>query len=219
MKSIALILILAFASSTFTTELTEPVNFEAGIKLLKRLVPVKPEEPGKPVPTEEQPCDPESCLYCSKNGDARFCTKCQGKNIVGTGDNRRCQGETPKGCLGVESLSSSKTKCYACDEENHYHFSKMNGVNVCVKCDLSLNVLENGICLPPPSLIDGCKKHVDFHCEECQEGFGFVPAKPGFGSIPDWHKVACYPLPKNCYSIDGRGDCLMCKNGYHFENS
>ena len=208
MKSIAIILLLAFASSTFKIKLTGSVNFYVDIDM-EGLVPVKPEGPVQPVSTEELPCDPESCTKCEKNGDALFCTKCLGKSIVGTGNNRRCQGEAPEGCLEVRSLEDYPIlECSRCDEENQYYSSVRNGINVCVKCDLSSNILELGTCTPAPRVIDNCKKHMGLQCEKCQEGFDVTP---------DW--VSCLPLPKNCESIDSHGDCKRCELGYYFENS
>ena len=207
-KLIPSVLLLAIISSSFTIKLTVPVNFSVEFDMDKLMAEsLKILQEGEQASTSE-PCDPESCISCKRNGEAKFCDACLNKNIVGTGDNRRCQGAAPEGCSVVFSRSEeSAPECTSCDTENNYHIVRDPEEKAgprCVKCDLSQNSLQDGICAPVPIKVDNCLSYSSMgQCSKCEKGFEL------FSQVN-----ACVALPENCLRMDVNRNCYSCNSGY-----
>ena len=218
MRFIIPALLLALIASAATIKLTGSVNFDINIdgfeQLVAKSMELATESESQTTPANSsanEHCDRRSCITCEKGGKSNFCTSCFKKNLIGTGDNRRCRGPVPTGCLAVSSVpvaSSSQsveytTQCTACDSKNKYHLVR-DTQNRCIKCDLSSNSLEKGICTPVPFQVDNCQSYSSGgKCSKCPKEYQLFETTN-----------TCVSLPENCSRMRQDGTCSDCNSGY-----
>lgn len=153
-------------------------------------------------------CTKGSCAACDKNGAAKFCTTCYKKNISGSGDNRKCDGAAPTGCLTTVTGSNGQAYCSICDTKNNYQLI-LNVVdktkNTCVKCDLSANYLSGVECKTATKVSNCATYGSDGNCQTCKAKYQL-------------QANACNQLPTNCSYMDADKACKACVPKYYLKD-